>query len=93
MMFFVSFELDVLVLANMVDFSNNTRDEHFLGDEADEEGAYHDEKFLETTKVTQEGQDICDFAVVRVVEFVCTKIDAYKVAIRVDIVIFIGFDI
>ena len=68
--FFARFVLNVFVLANVIDFPDDTRHEHLLGEEIHKKTANHDEELLETTQVSQKCEDIGNLALIGIIELV-----------------------
>ena len=64
------FVLYVLVLAYVIDLSDDTRHEHLLGEEIHNQTPNHDEELLETTQVSQKCEDVGDLALIGIIELV-----------------------
>lgn len=75
----------------MIDLSDDTRNEHLLGEEIHNETSNHHEELLKTTKISQKCEDVRDLALIGIIELVCADIDGHYRPLAVFIVILIGF--
>jgi len=85
--------LNVIILANVIDLSDNLAHEHPLSEESNYKSTDTDKCLCQTTDVSQESQDIVNFALILVKDSVTTKINCNNVAIFVRVDVLIGFNV
>ena len=91
--FFSPFILNIIVISNMIDLSDDAWHEHLLGEEIHKQAANHDEELMKTAQVSQESEDVRNLALIGIIELVGSNVDCNEITLTFDIVILIGFNI
>ena len=90
---FSRFILNILVISNMINLSDDAGHEHLLGEEINKKAANHDEELMKTAQVSQESEDVRNLALIGIIELVGSNVDCNEIPLAFDIVILIGFNI